>query len=163
VTTQIHATAIVDSGAKIGEGTKIWHWTHVCAGAKIGRNCILGQNVYVAGGVTIGDGCKIQNNVSVYDGVSLEKNVFVGPSVVFTNVINPRADIERKNEFRPTLVKSGATLGANATILCGVTVQEYAIVGAGAVVTRDVNPYSIVTGNPARETGKVDEKGNSID
>jgi UDP-2-acetamido-3-amino-2,3-dideoxy-glucuronate N-acetyltransferase len=147
-----HPTAVVDEGAQIGEGTKIWHFCHVSAGARIGRDCVLGQNVYV-GNVHIGNRCKIQNNVSIYDGVELEDGVFCGPSCVFTNVINPRAEVERKKEFKPTRVRRGATIGANATIMCGVTVGEYAFVGAGAVVTKDVPPHALVVGTPARRTG----------
>jgi UDP-2-acetamido-3-amino-2,3-dideoxy-glucuronate N-acetyltransferase len=147
-----HASAVVDPGAEIGEGTKIWHFCHVSAAARIGRDCVLGQNVYV-GTVRIGDRVKIQNNVSVYDGVELADGVFCGPSAVFTNVINPRAEVERKKEFRKTLVQRGATIGANATILCGVTIGEYGFVAAGAVVTHDVPPYGLVKGTPARRTG----------
>jgi UDP-2-acetamido-3-amino-2,3-dideoxy-glucuronate N-acetyltransferase len=148
-----HDTAIVDDGATIGDGTRIWHWTHVSAGAVIGAKCSLGQNVYVAGSVIIGDNVKIQNNVSVYDAVRLEDDVFCGPSVVFTNVYNPRSAIVRKDEYRTTLVRKGATLGANCTVVCGVTVGEYAFVGAGAVVNRDVAPYALMLGVPARRAG----------
>ncbi len=156
---QIHESAIVDSGARIGYGTRIWHWVHICSGAEIGENCVLGQNVYVGGRARIGNGCKVQNNVSVYDGVILEDGVFVGPSAVFTNVINPRALIERKEEFRETVVGKGATIGANATILCGLRIGEYAMVAAGAVVTRDVPDYTLVQGVPARKAGKVSAEG----
>ncbi|WP_376790599.1 Gfo/Idh/MocA family oxidoreductase [Thermoflexus sp.] len=155
----VHPTAVVDEGAEIGEGTKIWHFSHVMPGAKIGRDCVLGQNVFVGRNVVIGDRCKIQNNVSVYEGVTLEEGVFCGPSMVFTNVINPRSEIERKDEFRPTLVKRGATLGANSTILCGVTIGRYAFVGAGAVVTKDVPDYALVVGVPARIVGWMCECG----
>jgi UDP-2-acetamido-3-amino-2,3-dideoxy-glucuronate N-acetyltransferase len=148
----IHPTAIVDEGAKIGAGTRIWHWTHVCSGAQIGRSCSLGQNVYV-GNVIIGNNVKVQNNVSIYDSVCLEDDVFCGPSVVFTNVYNPRSAIVRKNEYRPTIVKRGATLGANCTIVCGVTIGEYAFVGAGAVLNRDVKPFELVLGVPAKHRG----------
>jgi UDP-2-acetamido-3-amino-2,3-dideoxy-glucuronate N-acetyltransferase len=149
-----HPTAVIDPGASIGEGTRIWHFSHVMARARIGARCVLGQNVYV-GNVVIGDGVKIQNNVSVYDGVTLEDAVFCGPSCVFTNVINPRGDVERKDEFRPTLVRRGATIGANATVLCGATIGEYAMVGAGAVVRGDVLPYALMVGVPARRIGWV--------
>jgi len=154
-----HETAVLDEGCRISDGTRIWHFTHVMAEAVVGKNCVLGQNVMVANRVTIGDNVKIQNNVSVYEGVTCEDNVFLGPSVVFTNVINPRAFIERKHEFRPTLVKKGASIGANATIVCGHTIGRYALVGAGAVVTHDVPDYALVTGNPARQTGWVSEYG----
>jgi len=150
----VHPTAVVDEGAVIGDGTKIWHFSHVMARARLGRKCVIGQNVYV-GNVTVGDGVKIQNNVSVYDGVTLEDHVFCGPSCVFTNVINPRADIERKTEYRPTLVRRGATIGANATILCGATIGERAMVGAGAVVRGDVPAYALVVGVPAQRVGWV--------
>ena len=156
----IHETAIVDKGAKIGEGTKVWHFSHIMSGAVIGENCVIGQNVFIADGVEIGKGCKIQNNVSIYKGVILENEVFVGPSVTFTNVINPRAFIERKDEFKKTIIKKGATIGANATILCGVTVGKYALIGAGAVVTRDVFDHNLILGVPGRVSGFVDVKGN---
>ena len=149
----VHPSAAVDEGAQVGAGSRIWHFSHVMAGARIGRDCILGQNVHIGPGVKIGDRCKVQNNVSIYTGVSLEDEVFCGPSCVFTNVYNPRAFIERKSEFLPTLVKRGATIGANATIVCGVTIGEYALVGAGAVVKGDVPPHAIVTGVPAKRTG----------
>ena len=158
--TSIHESAIVDEGAEIGEGSKIWHWVHVCAGARIGKQCTIGQNVFVGGKAVIGDGCKIQNNVSVYDGVVLHDDVFVGPSAVFTNVINPRAEIERKSEFRKTVVRKGATIGANATILCGVNIGKFAMIAAGSVVTKDVNDYALVQGVPATQVGKVDRQGN---
>jgi UDP-2-acetamido-3-amino-2,3-dideoxy-glucuronate N-acetyltransferase len=159
----VHPTAIVDEGARIGAGTCIWHWTHVCAGAVIGARCSLGQNVFVADRVVIGDGCKIQNNVSLYEGVTLEDDVFCGPSMVFTNVHNPRAAIPRKNEYRKTLVKKGATLGANCTIICGVTIGEYAFVGAGAVINRDVKPYALMAGVPARHMGWMSEHGQHLE
>lgn len=149
----IHDTARVDAGAEIGEGTLVWHFTHVRENTRIGRNCILGQNVYVDPGVRIGDGVKIENNVSVYTGVEIEDYVFLGPSAVFTNVINPRAHIERKTEFRPTRVRRGATIGANATIVCGVEIGEFAFVAAGAVVTRNVPAFALVRGAPAQPGG----------
>lgn len=153
MTVYVHPTAIVDEGAQIGAGTRIWHWTHVSAGARIGENCSLGQNVFVGNDVAIGNNVKIQNNVSVYDAVQIEDDVFCGPSVVFTNVINPRAAISRKHEYRPTLVQRGATLGANCTVICGVTIGEYAFIGAGAVVTRDVPAHALMTGVPAKKQG----------
>lgn len=158
----VHPTACVDEPTAIGAGTAIWHFSHVMPQATIGCHCVLGQNVFVGRGVVIGDRVKIQNNVSVYEGVTLEDGVFCGPSVVFTNVINPRGAIERKHEFRPTLVRRGATVGANATILCGVTVGRCAMVGAGAVVTRDVPDYALVVGVPARQTGWVCECGTTL-
>lgn len=154
-----HETAVLDEGCQVGADTRIWHFCHVMSGATIGRNCVLGQNVMVANKVTIGDNVKIQNNVSVYEGVICEDGVFLGPSMVFTNVINPRAFIERKHEYRQTLVRKGASIGANATIVCGHTIGRYALVGAGAVVTHDVPDYALVTGNPARQTGWVSEYG----
>ena len=159
----IHPSAVVDEGAGIGAGTKIWHFSHICGGAQIGLEATLGQGVFVGNNVKIGDRCKIQNNVSVYDNVTLEEGVFCGPSMVFTNVINPRALIDRKAEFRDTLVKKGATLGANCTILCGVTIGKYAFVGAGAVVTRDVPDFALVTGLPARQSGWVSISGDKLD
>lgn len=151
----IHESAYVDDGAQVGPRTKIWHFVHVMPGAVIGADCNLGQNVVVLNGTRIGDRVKIQNNVSVYEGVELEDDVFCGPSMVFTNVINPRSHVSRKDEYRRTLVKRGASIGANATILCGTTLGEYCFVGAGAVVTKDVPAYAIVTGVPARRTGWV--------
>ncbi len=148
-----HETAIVDAGATIGKGTKVWHWSHICAGARIGDNCSFGQNVYVGNDVVIGNGVKVQNNVSIYDAVTLEDGVFCGPSMVFTNVINPRGHVSRKDEYLRTLVRKGATIGANATIVCGSEIGAYAFVGAGAVVTRNVHAYSLVLGNPARKVG----------
>ena len=159
----IHETAIVDEGARIGSGTRIWHWVHVCGGAKIGRGCSLGQNVFVGNKVVIGDGVKIQNNVSIYDNVTLENDVFCGPSMVFTNVYNPRASIARKNEYRDTLVRRGATLGANCTVVCGVTIGQYAFVGAGAVVLLDVPDYALVVGVPARQVGWMSEYGERLE
>lgn len=158
-----HESAIVDDGASIGAGTRIWHWTHVSAGARIGRDCSLGQGVYVGGKTVIGDKVKIQNNVSVYDGVTLEDGVFCGPSCVFTNVFNPRAEIERKTEYRLTLVRRGATIGANATIVCGVTLGEYCFIGAGAVVTSDVPAYALMAGVPARRIGWMGKAGVKLD
>ena len=158
----VHPSAIVDEGAQIGEGSRVWHFVHVCGGAQIGKGVSLGQNVFVGNKVTIGDKCKIQNNVSVYDNVILEEGVFCGPSMVFTNVYNPRSLIERKNEYRDTWVKKGATLGANCTIVCGVTVGEYAFVGAGAVVNKAVNPYALMVGVPARQIGWMSEFGEQI-
>ena len=146
----VHESSYVDEPCTIGAGTKIWHFAHVMKDSVIGRDCVIGQNVLVASGVRVGDGCKIQNNVSLYTGVTLEDHVFCGPSLVFTNVINPRSEVVRKDEYRATLVKRGATLGANATIVCGVTIGAFAFVGAGAVVTRDVAPNTVVVGNPAR-------------
>ena len=160
--TIIHPTAIIDEGAQIGEGSRIWHWVHVCGGAKIGKGVSLGQNVFVGNRVVIGDHCKIQNNVSVYDNVTLEEGVFCGPSMVFTNVYNPRALIERKSEYLNTLVKKGATLGANCTIVCGTTIGEYAFIGAGAVVNRDVKAYALMVGVPARQVGWMSEYGEQI-
>lgn len=154
-----HETAVLDEGCQIGEKTKIWHFCHVMPEAVIGRNCVLGQNVMVANRVIIGDNVKIQNNVSIYDGVICEDDVFLGPSMVFTNVINPRAFIERKQEFRQTLVRQGASIGANATIVCGHTIGRYALIGAGAVVTHDVPDYALITGTPGRQTGWVSEYG----
>jgi len=149
----VHESSYVDDGAVVGAGTKIWHFCHVMPGAVIGERCSLGQNVVVMGGVRIGRNVKIQNNVSVYEGVELEDDVFCGPSMVFTNVLNPRAHVSRRHEYRPTFVRRGATIGANATVVCGVTLGEYAFVGAGAVVTRDVPPYALVAGVPARRVG----------
>jgi UDP-2-acetamido-3-amino-2,3-dideoxy-glucuronate N-acetyltransferase len=158
----IHPSAIVDDGAQIGEGSRVWHFVHVCGGAKIGKGVSLGQNVFVGNKVVIGDHCKIQNNVSVYDNVTLEEGVFCGPSMVFTNVYNPRSLIERKSEYRNTLVKKGATLGANCTIVCGTTIGEFAFVGAGAVVNKDVKPYALMVGVPARQIGWMSEYGEQI-
>jgi UDP-2-acetamido-3-amino-2,3-dideoxy-glucuronate N-acetyltransferase len=155
----VHESAYVDDGASIGAGTRVWHFCHVMPGAVIGRDCVLGQNVVVMNGTKIGDNVKIQNNVSVYEGVELEDDVFCGPSMVFTNVVNPRSAVSRKHEYRRTLVQRGATIGANATVVCGVTIGRYAFVGAGAVVTRDVPPYALVTGVPARQAGWMCECG----
>lgn len=158
----IHSTAIIDEGAHIGAGCRIWHFTHICAGASIGQDCSLGQNVFISNKVTIGNNVKIQNNVSIYDAVSLEDDVFCGPSMVFTNVYNPRSAINRKNEYRATLVKRGATLGANSTIICGVTIGEYAFIGAGSVVNRDVKSYALMVGVPAIQIGWMSKHGGRI-
>lgn len=160
---QIHFTAIIDEGAQIGEGTRIWHWVHVCSGAQVGRGCSLGQNVFVGNRVVIGNNVKIQNNVSVYDNVTLEDDVFCGPSMVFTNVYNPRSAVSRKDEYRDTLVKRGTTLGANCTIVCGVTIGEYAFVGAGALINRDVKPYALMVGVPAKQIGWMSQHGEKLD
>ena len=157
-----HDTAIVDTGATIGAGTRIWHWVHVSGGAKIGERCSLGQNVYVGNRVVIGNNVKIQNNVSVYDNVTLEDDVFCGPSMVFTNVYNPRSAVTRKDEYRDTVVKRGVTLGANCTIVCGVTIGEYAFIGAGAVVNKDVKPYALMVGVPAKQIGWMSEFGEQL-
>ena len=157
-----HASAIVDEGATIGEGTKVWHFVHVSAGSRIGANCALGQGVFVGNDVVIGNGVRIQNHVSVYDAVTLEDDVFCGPSMVFTNVYNPRAAVSRKNEYRRTLVRRGATLGANCTIVCGTTIGEFAFVGAGAVVNRNVPSYALVVGVPARQVGWMSRHGERL-
>jgi UDP-2-acetamido-3-amino-2,3-dideoxy-glucuronate N-acetyltransferase len=159
---QHHPSAIIDGGAQLGEGTRVWHFSHVCAGARIGARCSLGQNVFVANDVQIGDDVKIQNNVSVYDAVTLEDQVFCGPSVVFTNVHNPRAAVPRKAEYRRTLVRRGATLGANCTVVCGTTIGEYAFIGAGAVVTKDVPAFALMTGVPARQVGWMSRHGEKL-
>ncbi|WP_026879209.1 UDP-2-acetamido-3-amino-2,3-dideoxy-D-glucuronate N-acetyltransferase [Ignatzschineria larvae DSM 13226] len=158
-----HETAVIDEGAQIGEGSRVWHFAHVCGGAKIGKGVSLGQNVFVGNKVTIGDRCKIQNNVSVYDNVHLEEGVFCGPSMVFTNVYNPRSLIERKDQYRDTIVKKGATLGANCTIVCGVTIGEFAFVGAGAVINKDVPAYALMVGVPAKQIGWMSEFGEQLD
>jgi len=158
-----HESAIIDDGAIIGAGSRIWHFVHVCSGATIGKEVSLGQNVFIGNQVRIGDRCKIQNNVSVYDNVYLEDDVFCGPSMVFTNVYNPRAHIERKDEYRDTLIKQGATLGANCTIICGVTVGEYAFIGAGAVVNKDVPAYALMVGVPAKQIGWMSKFGEQLD
>lgn len=159
---QAHETAIIDKGAQIGDGTRIWHWVHVSKGALIGQNCSLGQNVYVGNRVTIGNQVKIQNNVSVYDNVTLEDGVFCGPSMVFTNVYNPRSFVARKDEYRNTVVKRGATLGANCTIVCGVTIGEQAFIAAGAVVNRDIPAYALVAGVPAKQIGWMSRFGEQL-
>jgi len=158
----VHPTAVIDEGAIIGEGTNIWHFSHLMKGCRIGNNCNIGQNVFIASTVVLGNNVKVQNNVSLYDGVICEDDVFLGPSCVFTNVINPRSAISKRNEFKQTLVKSGATIGANATILCGITISQFAFIGAGAVVTKNVAEYALVTGNPATQTGWMSEHGNKL-
>lgn len=157
-----HETAVIDAGCQIGEGTKIWHFTHIMPNCSIGNNCSIGQNVVISPEVKIGNGVKIQNNVSVYTGVICEDDVFLGPSAVFTNVINPRSAIVRRNEFKTTLVQKGATIGANATVVCGITIGRYAFIGAGAVVTKNVPDYALVVGNPARQTGWMSEYGHKL-
>lgn len=160
---QIHPTAIVDDGAQIGEGTRVWHWVHVSSGARIGKGCSLGQNVFVGNKVVIGNNVKIQNNVSVYDNVILEDDVFCGPSMVFTNVYNPRSAVNRKDEYRDTLVQRGATIGANSTIVCGTIIGAHAFIAAGAVVNRDVKPFALMAGVPARQIGWISEHGERLD
>jgi UDP-2-acetamido-3-amino-2,3-dideoxy-glucuronate N-acetyltransferase len=162
MSTVIHASAIVDAGASIGENSRVWHFSHVCGGARIGRDCSLGQNVFVSNDVVIGNNVKIQNNVSVYDAVRIEDDVFCGPSMVFTNVYNPRSAVARKNEYRPTVIRRGATLGANCTIVCGSTVGAYAFIGAGAVVNRDVPDYALMVGVPARQAGWMSRYGERL-
>ncbi len=160
--TMIHESAIIDAGAKIGEGTKIWHFCHVMSTAEIGENCVLGQNVFVGNKAVLGNNVKVQNNVSIYEGVVCEDDVFLGPSMVFTNVINPRSSVNRKEEFKKTLVKRGVSIGANATIVCGATLGEYCFIGAGAVVTKDVKPYALMVGVPARQIGWVSKSGSVL-
>lgn len=160
---KVHETAIIDDGAKIGTGSRIWQWVHVCAGAKIGSDVSLGQNVFVGNKVIIGDKCKIQNNVSVYDNVYLDEGVFCGPSMVFTNVYNPRSLIERKDEYQDTFIKKGATLGANCTIVCGITVGKFAFIGAGAVVNKNVPDYALMVGVPSKQIGWMSEHGEKLD
>ncbi|WP_462173382.1 acyltransferase [Pseudoalteromonas xiamenensis] len=159
----VHPSAIVDDGAQIGANTRVWHFVHVCGGAKIGSGCSLGQNVFVGNKVTIGNNVKVQNNVSIYDNVHIEDDVFCGPSMVFTNVYNPRSFIERKTEYRDTFVKRGATLGANCTIVCGVTIGEYALVGAGAVINKDVRPFALMVGVPAKQIGWISKYGEQLE
>ena len=163
MTYQVHESAIVDRSARIGDGSRIWHFVHVCGGAEIGKNVSLGQNTFVGNTAVIGDNCKIQNNVSVYDNVTLEEGVFCGPSAVFTNVYNPRSLVERKSEYQDTLVRRGATLGANCTVVCGVTIGRFAFIGAGAVVNRDVPDYALMVGVPARQVGWMSEFGERLD
>ncbi|MFM6928160.1 MAG: acyltransferase [Bdellovibrio sp.] len=158
-----HETAIVDNGAEIGDETRIWHWVHISAKSKIGKMCSFGQNVFVGNNVVIGDNCKVQNNVSVYDNVTMEDDVFCGPSMVFTNVINPRSAVVRKNEYLNTIVKKGSTIGANATIVCGVTLGEYCFIAAGAVITKDVKPYALMAGVPAKQIGWMSRYGERIE
>jgi UDP-2-acetamido-3-amino-2,3-dideoxy-glucuronate N-acetyltransferase len=158
----VHESAIVDDGAKIGTDTRVWHFVHVCSGAQIGEGCSLGQNVFVGNKVTIGNNVKIQNNVSVYDNVHIEDDVFCGPSMVFTNVYNPRSFIERKTEYRDTLVKKGATLGANCTIVCGVTIGEYSLVGAGAVINKNIPAFALMVGVPAKQIGWISKYGEQL-
>ncbi|MCD6331963.1 MAG: N-acetyltransferase [Bacteroidales bacterium] len=160
--TFIHPTAVIDEGAKIGKGTRIWHFSHLMSGCRTGENCNIGQNVMVAPGVVLGKNVKVQNNVSIYTGVTCEDDVFLGPSMVFTNVINPRSQVNRRGTYIQTIVKKGATIGANATIICGITLGEYCFIGAGAVVTKDVPPYALVTGNPARQTGWMSSYGHRL-
>ena len=160
---QAHETAVIDPGASIGKGSRVWHWTHISAGAVIGEACSFGQNVFVGNRVRIGNNVKVQNNVSEYDNVTLEDDVFCGPSMVFTNVYNPRSAISRKDEYRDTLVKRGATLGANCTVVCGSTIGEYAFVAAGAVINRDIPPYALVAGVPARQIGWMSEYGERLE
>jgi UDP-2-acetamido-3-amino-2,3-dideoxy-glucuronate N-acetyltransferase len=157
-----HPSAVIDKGAQIGAGTKVWHFSHLMPGCRVGNNCIIGQNVFIGNNAVIGNGVKIQNNVSIYDGVEVEDDVFIGPSVVFTNVINPRSFIERKTEFKKTIVRKGATIGANATILCGIEIGSFSMIGAGAVVTKSVSDYALVTGNPARQTGWLSKSGQKL-
>lgn len=159
----IHPTAIIDDGAQIGDDTAIWHWSHICSGARIGANCSLGQNVFVGNDVRIGNNVKVQNNVSVFDNVHLEDGVFCGPSMVFTNVYNPRSFINRKAQYKPTRVKVGATLGANCTIICGVTIGKYAFIGAGSVITKNVKPYALMIGVPGKQVGWMSACGITLD
>jgi len=157
-----HSTAVIDEGAVIGNGTSIWHFSHLMKGCRIGNNCTIGQNVFIASNVVLGNNVKVQNNVSLYDGVECEDDVFLGPSCVFTNVINPRSAVSRKNEFKQTLIKKGVTIGANATIICGVIINEFAFIGAGSVVTKNVPAYALVTGNPAKQTAWISEHGSKL-
>jgi UDP-2-acetamido-3-amino-2,3-dideoxy-glucuronate N-acetyltransferase len=157
-----HETAVIDDGCKIGKGTKIWHFSHIMTGSEIGENCNIGQNVFISTGVKLGRNVKVQNNVSIYNGVTCEDDVFLGPSMVFTNVINPRSAIIRKNSYNITIVEKGASIGANATIVCGNKIGTYSFIGAGAVVTKEVKPYALVVGNPARQTGWMSEYGHKL-
>ena len=158
----IDKTAIIDKGTKIGDGTKIWHWSHISSNASIGKNCIIGQNVFIGNNVSIGDNCKIQNNISIYAGVEIGNNVFCGPSVVFTNVINPRSEINRKKEFKKTIIEDGVTLGANSTIVCGIKIFKYAFIAAGAVVTKNVKAFSLVMGVPAEQKSWMSKYGSKL-
>jgi UDP-2-acetamido-3-amino-2,3-dideoxy-glucuronate N-acetyltransferase len=158
-----HDSSFIDENVEVGSNTKIWHFSHILNNTVIGKNCSIGQNVVIGPNVKVGDGCKIQNNISIYDGVVIEDDVFLGPSCVFTNVINPRAFIERKDEFKITTVKKGASIGANATIICGVTIGKYSIIGAGSVVTKDVEPYTVVIGNPAKYYSRTSKEGDILD
>jgi UDP-2-acetamido-3-amino-2,3-dideoxy-glucuronate N-acetyltransferase len=158
----VHPSAIIDDGARIGTGTRIWHFAHLMATCKVGNNCIIGQNVYIDNNVVIGNGVKVQNNVSIYNGVEVEDNVFLGPSMVFTNITNPRSFIERKNEFQKTFVRKGASIGANATIVCGIEIGRYSMIGAGAVILKPVAPHALVVGNPGRQVGWVSEAGQTL-
>jgi UDP-2-acetamido-3-amino-2,3-dideoxy-glucuronate N-acetyltransferase len=158
----VHPTAVIDDGAVIGSGASVWHFSHLMKGCVVGDDCTIGQNVFIASTVVLGNNVKVQNNVSLYDGVVCEDDVFLGPSCVFTNVINPRSAVSRKSEFKKTVIKKGATIGANATILCGITVNAFAFIGAGAVVTKDVTAYALVTGNPAKQTGWMSEHGSKL-
>lgn len=162
ITYEAHETAVIDDGCIIGAGTRIWHFSHIMSGAVLGKDCNIGQNVVVSPGVTLGRNVKVQNNVSIYTGVTCEDDVFLGPSCVFTNILNPRSAISRKERYVKTVVRKGASIGANATIVCGLTIGEYALVGAGAVVTKDVPPYALVMGNPARQSGWVSEYGHRL-
>ena len=162
MTDGIHSSAIIDKGAQIGKGTKVWHWVHICGNAKIGKKCTLGQNVFIGNEVIVGNNCKIQNNVSIFDAVTLEDDVFCGPNMVFTNVYNPRSFIDRKKEYRETLVKKGATLGANSTIICGITIGEYAFIGAGALINTNVKPYALMAGVPAKQIGWMSAYGEKL-
>jgi len=157
-----HESAVIDENVEIGAGTKIWHFTHILSGSRIGQRCVIGQNVMIGPRAQIGDGCKIQNNVSIYEGVELEENVFCGPSMVFTNVLLPRAHVDRRSEFLPTVVRRGTSIGANATVICGHSIGEYAMIGAGCVISRDVPAYALVVGNPARPIGWVSRSGDRL-
>jgi UDP-2-acetamido-3-amino-2,3-dideoxy-glucuronate N-acetyltransferase len=159
----VHPSSVIDQGATIGSGTRIWHFTHLMASSIVGKNCIIGQNVFIDNNVHVGNGVKIQNNVSIYNGVIIEDDVFLGPSMVFTNVVNPRSFIDRKSEFQQTIVRKGSTIGANATILCGVEIGSYAMIGAGTVVVKSVLPYALMVGNPAQQIGWVSDAGHTLD
>tara|TARA_B110000003_G_scaffold274237_1_gene313730 strand:- start:619 stop:1209 length:591 start_codon:yes stop_codon:yes gene_type:complete len=163
MSTNIHNTAEIDEGCHIGEGTKVWHWTHISSKVIIGENCSLGQNVFIGNNVTIGKNCKIQNNVSIYDGVHLDDYIFCGPSMVFTNVMNPRSEFSKKNQYKKTIVKKGVTFGANSTIVCGITIGEYAFIGAGSLVNKNIKPYSLVVGVPFQQIGWMSKFGEKLD